>query len=620
MESFFRMILLLFCFILIMRVTELHAARDECQTTKCNHLTIRFPFRFKEQQQLENCSYPGFELSCIEKKQTVLELSRNVKFFVKRIDYRAQRIQLYDPQGCLARQLPNNLSASPFQEDNRYTIGLNIHPQEYTIFNCSGEGQMPDRDEYHTIPCLSIQGFQVLAFPSDYGAVSLLNCTRKLLNISVTEVFEDMLYNRKKDVHLSWSKPNCTICEEEGRKCKLKKNNSTTEDETECYGESKNQRDRPKELMATGIILGSCLLGIILFALYRVHHSYKAEKEGQLKIENFLEDYKALKPSRYSYADIKRITDQFKDKLGEGAYGTVFKGRLSNDVLVAVKVLNNFRATAEEFINEVGSMCRIHHVNVTRLIGFCADGNKRALVYEYMPNESLEKFIFVARDEDRFLSWEKLQDIAIGIAKGIEYLHQGCDQQILHFDIKPHNILLDQNFNPKISDFGLAKLCSKEQSAISMTAARGTMGYIAPEVLSRNFGKVSCKSDVYSFGMLLLEMVGGRKNIDVTVESTSQVYFPEWVYNCLERGEFGIRIENKGHANIARRLTIVGLWCIQWYPTDRPSMKAVVQMLEAEVDSLTVPPNPFGHVNGVQTTSVNIPRKPINRELEVIFE
>ncbi|GLT55626.1 hypothetical protein SLA2020_287300 [Shorea laevis] len=605
-------------------ITELHAARDECQPKKCNNHTIRFPFRLKGQQQPENCSSPGiFELSCEEKKRTVLELSRNVKFFVKRIDYRAQRIQLYDPQGCLARQLPNNLSASPFQEDNRATFMSNgiIQPRKYTIFNCSGDGQMTDRDEDYTIPCLSIQGFQVLVFASDpFAAYSLLNCTRTLLNISLTQTFEDMLYDGTRDVHLSWYKPDCRRCEVEGRKCRLKKNNSTTEAETECYGRSKKQRDKPKELLATGIILGSCLLGIILFALYRVHHSYTAEKEGQLKIENFLEDYRALKPSRYSYADIKRITDQFKDKLGEGAYGTVFKGRLSNDVWVAVKVLNNFRATAEEFINEVGSMCRIHHVNVTRLIGFCADGNKRALVYEHMPNGSLEKFIFVARDEDRFLSWEKLQDIAIGIAKGIEYLHQGCDQQILHFDIKPHNILLDQNFNPKISDFGLAKLCSKEQSAICMTAARGTMGYIAPEVLSRNFGKVSYKSDVYSFGMLLLEMVGGRKNIDVTVESTSQVYFPEWVYNCLEKGEFGIRIENKGHANIARRLTIVGLWCIQWYPTDRPSMKAVVQMLEAEVDSLTVPPNPFGHVNGVQTTSVNIPRKPINRELEVIFE
>ncbi|GLT61346.1 hypothetical protein SLA2020_340610 [Shorea laevis] len=619
MESFFRMILSLFCFVLIVRVTELHAAKDECQPKKCNHHTIRFPFRLKEQP--EHCGYSGFELSCNDENQTVLELPRNVKLFVKRINYKAQWIKLYDPEDCLPRQLPNlNLSASPFQ-DYRDRDKIYGPPQKYTIFNCSGEAQPRDTYESITIPCLSIPEFQVIALPSNFSyAISLLNCSRTLMNISAIAASRDMLSYRRRDVHLSWSKPDCNKCGAVGKQCRLKKNNNITHDETECYGKSKKQRDVQKVLLATGIILGSCLLGIIPFGLYHVHHSYKAEKEGQLKIENFLEDYKALKPSRYSYADIKRITDQFKDKLGEGAYGTVFKGRLSNDVLVAVKVLNNFRATAEEFINEVGSMCRIHHVNVTRLIGFCADGNKRALVYEYMPNESLEKFIFVAKDEDRFLSWEKLQDIAIGIAKGIEYLHQGCDQQILHFDIKPHNILLDQNFNPKISDFGLAKLCSKEQSAISMTVARGTMGYIAPEVLSRNFGKVSYKSDVYSFGMLLLEMVGGRKNIDVTVESTSQVYFPEWVYNCLERGEFGIRIENKGHANIARRLTIVGLWCIQWYPTDRPSMKAGVQMLEAEVDSLIVPPNPFGHVNGVQTTSVNIPRKPINRELEVIFE
>ena len=209
----------------------------------------------------------------------------------------------------------------------------------------------------------------------------------------------------------------------------------------------------------------------------------------------------------------------------------MFKGRLSNDVFVAVKILNNYKGDGEEFINEVGSMGRIHHVNVACLVGYCADGFRRALIYEFLPNESLEKHIFSADGKSHMLGWEKLQDIALGIAKGIEYLHQGCDLQILHFDIKPHNILLDHNFNPKISDFGLAKLCSKGKSVVSMTAARGTMGYIAPEVLSRNFGTVSHKSDVYSFGMLLLEIVGGRKNIDTTVENTSQVCFPEWIYN-----------------------------------------------------------------------------------------
>jgi serine/threonine protein kinase len=283
-----------------------------------------------------------------------------------------------------------------------------------------------------------------------------------------------------------------------------------------------------------------------------------------------LEDYKNFKPTRFSYADIKRITNQFVEKLGEGAYGTVFKGKLSNEVHVAVKmIMNTSKENGEEFINEVGTMGRIHHVNVVRLVGFCADGFRRALVYEFLPNYSLEKFISSVDTKDRFLGWKKLQDIAIGIAKGIDYLHQGCDQQILHFDIKPHNVLLDENFNPKISDFGLAKLCSKDQSAVSMTAARGTMGYIAPEVFSRNFGNVSYKSDIYSFGILLLEVVGGRKNVDITAKNTSQVvYFPEWIYNFLEQKEdLRVFIEDDEDAEIAKKLAIIGLWCIQWHPT-----------------------------------------------------
>jgi serine/threonine protein kinase len=253
-------------------------------------------------------------------------------------------------------------------------------------------------------------------------------------------------------------------------------------------------------------------------------------------------------------------------------------------------------------------------------VGYCADGFRRALVYDYLSNESLEKFISSEHGDATALSWEKLQDIALGMAKGIEYLHQGCDQRILHFDIKPHNILLDDNFNPKISDFGLAKLCSKDQSAVSMTTARGTLGYIAPEVFSRNFGNVSYKSDVYSFGMVLLEMVGGRKTIDDKIENNNQIYFPEWVYNSLDNGEeLRIRIEKEGDAQIAKKLTIVGLWCIQWHPVDRPSMNAVVQMLEGAGDTLTMPPSPFASA-GQERRNVNMPGRPLHQALEVISE
>ncbi|XP_059667220.1 rust resistance kinase Lr10-like [Cornus florida] len=210
------------------------------------------------------------------------------------------------------------------------------------------------------------------------------------------------------------------------------------------------------------------------------------------------------------------------------------------------------------------------------------------------------------------LGWEKLQDIALGIAKGIEYLHQGCDQQILHFDIKPHSILLDHNFNPKISNFGLAKLCSKEKSAVSMTAARGTIGYIAPEVFSRNFGNVSCKSDIYCFGMLPLDMVGMRKNGTLTEEDTNQTYFPQWIYNPSSIGEeLWMLIENEEDAKIAKKLTIVGLRCIQWYPVDRPAMNTVLQILEAKGETLIVPTSPFAPTMSTST---------FDAEIEVISE
>ncbi|XP_043702820.1 rust resistance kinase Lr10-like [Telopea speciosissima] len=346
--------------------------------------------------------------------------------------------------------------------------------------------------------------------------------------------------------------------------------------------------------------------------------------ENQLKVEKFLLDYNSLMPTRYSYSDVKRMTQQFKTKLGEGGYGSVFRGSLPNGTLVAVKVLKSFGGDdGVEIINEVCTIGRIHHVNVVRLLGFCSEGFKRALLYEFMPNESLEKFIF-SKDSNNpaLLGWLKLQDIAIGIARGIEYLHQGCEQRILHFDIKPHNILLDDNFNPKISDFGLAKLCMKGQSIVSMTATRGTMGYIAPEVFSRNFGNVSYKSDVYSFGMLLLEMVGGRKNIDATVENSSQVYFPEWIYNRLETGEdLGVEMAVEGDPKIAKKLTIAAIWCIQWYPVDRPTMKTVLQMLEGNMESLTMPPNPF---NSTSTSAPNVTtcclEKKYDTKLTVISE
>ena len=211
-----------------------------------------------------------------------------------------------------------------------------------------------------------------------------------------------------------------------------------------------------------------------------------------------------------------------------------------------------------------------------------------------MPQGSLDKYIFSAQKN---FSWDKLNEIALGIARGIDYLHQGCDMQILHFDIKPHNILLDSNFIPKVADFGLAKLYPRDISFVPSRALRGTIGYIAPEMISRSFGVISSKSDVYSFGMLLLEMAGGRRNADPNAANTSQAYYPSWVYDRLTQqdhmGEISARVDGIEMHELERKLSIVGLWCIEMKSHDWPTMSEVIGMLEAGFDGLQMPSRPF---------------------------
>lgn len=589
--------------------------QDECKPTRCHSSgpVIRFPFSLKGSQP-EHCGYPGFHLSCNPHGSTEFEFQfplwasvsvpvRNIvlpilaKATVQKIDYeaRAIRVSVLDPS-CLPNRVPEvNFSASPFEISGVYDY---IEEElGYTLFNCSGK--LDGRFLLGPITCLDRVGFQVFAIRSYSSLGDLPSSCAKMYNISFDPgVMINSPEYSVDDIQLNWPKPDCGLCEAEGRYCRLKSNG--TNNETECFGKRKDPQ--PEKKVITVATVGAFLMALAVAALYSVYRVKKKKQENEGRIQRFLEDYSALRPSRYTYSDIKNITDGFKQKLGRGGYGTVFKGTLSTDIPVAVKVLNNVEGNGEEFINEVGTIGKIHHVNVVRLVGYCADGYKRALVYEFLENDSLEKYISLGNQRST-LGWEKLHEIALGIAKGIDYLHQGCNQRILHFDIKPHNILLDHNLNAKVADFGLAKLCSKEKSAVTMTAARGTIGYIAPEVFSRNFGRVTYKSDIYSFGMLLLNMVGGRKIFDAGAQGSSQVYFPEWMYNQLNKGEdIAIQIEKDDEIDVVKRLIIVGLWCIQWYPVDRPSMKVLIQMLEGE-NLPTMPPNPFAASESANTNS-----------------
>ncbi|OQU86367.1 hypothetical protein SORBI_3003G079400 [Sorghum bicolor] len=311
----------------------------------------------------------------------------------------------------------------------------------------------------------------------------------------------------------------------------------------------------------------------------------------------------------------KRGKTAAKHKLGEGGYGAVFSGVLTaggnRAREVAVKILHHSRPNGEEFLNEVISIGRTSHVNIVTLLGFCLEGSRRALVYEYMPNGSLDRYIYSVQDPAAgtappSLGWEALQEIAAGIARGLEYLHEGCSTRIIHFDIKPQNVLLDADLRPKIADFGMAKLCNPKESILSMADARGTVGFIAPEVFSRGFGVVSTKSDVYSYGMLLLEMVAGRSNAAKAYgaennKSSGDLFFPLWVYDhlledggVLQGGDHGAGAgAGAAGEEIARKMALIGLWCIQTVPASRPSMSRVLEMLERSIDELAMPPRPY---------------------------
>ncbi|EOX96500.1 Kinase superfamily protein, putative [Theobroma cacao] len=517
----------------------------------------------------------------------------------------------------MRRRLKNlTVTGSPF------TI---FRPDYYTLLDCSPGIERSD-SETVLIDCLSSSNHLVSAAPaSTVTSLDLLFSCHFIANVTLSQICRlkgpnfncfDLigLYNFTK---LSWEIPGCGLdCRERGGECRLKGNNSL---QVECFNEYIPPKGIPqyeeKSLghiikgVSIGISIGVLTLTLMVTLIILYLRSRRAEvEENRKKIKKFLEEFRPLNPTRYSFADLRKMTNEFEKKLGQGGYGSVFKGELENGVPVAVKVLDHSKGNGEDFTNEVNTIGRIHHINVVRLLGFCADESDRALVYEFMPNKSLDKFIFPANSRRPKLSWGKLQDIAIGVARGIEYLHQGCDQRILHFDIKPQNILLDIDFNPKISDFGLAKLFPKKESVVSITAVRGTMGYIAPEVyFSGNIGNVSYKTDVYSFGMLLFEMVGGRKNKDLTVENTSQVYFPQWVYDRLASGEdLGIKEDKDGDVDIAKKLSVVGIWCVQWDPTDRPPISTVIQMLEGRKGSLPLPPDPFASLSS-EESDMNVP-------------
>lgn len=293
-------------------------------------------------------------------------------------------------------------------------------------------------------------------------------------------------------------------------------------------------------------------------------------------------------PRAFSYAELQIASNDFKEELGRGSFGTVYKGVLvqDNHREVAIKKLEKVLAEGEiEFQNEIKVIGKTYHRNLVRIIGYCLEGRNRLLVYEYMSNGSLANLLYIPENKP---SWEERIGIAMDVARGILYLHEECETTIIHCDIKPQNILMDEQWRAKISDFGIAKLLNHEQTR-TYTGLRGTKGYLAPEWYRRQ--PVTVKADVYSFGIVLLEIVCCRKSLNLSLDE-SEAIIEEWAYACFEAGELQKLVgDEEVDKRQLERMIKTSIWCIQDEPTLRPSMKKVQLMLEGTVD-IPKPPSP----------------------------
>nr|XP_043633491.1 L-type lectin-domain containing receptor kinase IX.1-like [Erigeron canadensis] len=349
----------------------------------------------------------------------------------------------------------------------------------------------------------------------------------------------------------------------------------------------KNSEDNSKEWkLAVGLTVP---LSVLLVAAACIILVWKTQRKPTRELETVAltsmnDDLeRGAGPKRFSYSDLVSATNNFSNdrKLGEGGFGCVYKGYLSREgIVVAVKKISQgSRQGKKEYITEVKIISSLRHRNLVRLIGWCHDQTQFLLVYEFMPNGSLDSHLFGQKSH---IQWAVRYKIATGLASALLYLHEEWEQCVVHRDIKTSNIMLDSGFNAKLGDFGLARLMDHEMGP-QTTGLAGTLGYLAPECVTT--GKASKESDVYSFGVVALEIACGRKAMD-SVDPNSDLGLVKWVWDLLGKGELLSGVDQKLNKEFDVKqvecLMKVGLWCAHPDRNLRPSIRQAIQVLKFE--------------------------------------
>ncbi|KAK4284424.1 hypothetical protein QN277_001257 [Acacia crassicarpa] len=345
------------------------------------------------------------------------------------------------------------------------------------------------------------------------------------------------------------------------------------------------------------------LVAIVVLCNYMVPTNSKKKSQRTIDLsENFgVEIVSTMDSLQIDMAIIKVATNNFSEgsRIGKGGFGEVYKGVLRNGQEIAVKRLSRTSSQGvEEFKNEVLLIAKLQHRNLVRLLGFCLEDKEKILVYEYVPNKSLNHFLFDPLKQ-RELTWAERFKIIRGIARGILYLHEDSRLKIIHRDLKPSNVLLDSNMNPKISDFGMARLITLDQIEGSTTRIVGTYGYISPEYAMH--GYFSIKSDVFSFGVMMLEIISGRKNScsydSCRIDDLLSYAWRKWKEESIEELMDPAVKESYSQQEVYRCIQI-GLLCVQENPDDRPTMGNVASYLSNVTVELPYPLEPAFFMQG----------------------
>ncbi|KAK1404962.1 Clade XIV lectin receptor kinase [Heracleum sosnowskyi] len=339
---------------------------------------------------------------------------------------------------------------------------------------------------------------------------------------------------------------------------------------------------------------GLGIAGLAVFCVFIGLLGYISVKKWKgMRMDKSLKAELVTGPRQFSYKELKAATKGFHASriVGHGAFGTVYKAFFpSLGTMSAVKRSKHSHEGKSEFLAELSIIACLRHKNLVQLQGWCAEKGELLLIYEFMPNGSVDDVLYQVSDQGLALKWPYRYNIALGLASVLTYLHQECEQQVIHRDIKTSNIMLDANFNARLGDFGLARLMDHDKSPVS-TLTAGTMGYLAPEYLQ--YGKATEKTDAYSFGVVILELACGRRPIDKEIEGQRMVNLVDWAWELHSEGRLAEAVDRRlnGVFNVeeAKMLLLLGLSCANPDSAERPSMRRVLQILNGEAEPVLVP-------------------------------